>query len=209
MPEIGELRLSRDIGYKGHARYIWAACEACGKERWTKFEKGRVKCRFCHNCTLKDETHRKKVSEALKGGKRPDFRGEGAWNWKGGRFLDGDGYVYIQLQPDDFFYPMAQKNGYVREHRLVMAKKLGRCLQPWEIVHHKGIRYVGIRNKSDNLDDNLELAISGGHVFAHSKGYQEGYRKGLVDGRTKQIQEIRQEIRLLQWQLKEKESLLI
>lgn len=52
---------------------------------------------------------------------------------------------------------MATKQGLILEHRLVMAQSLGRCLQPWEIVHHKGIRCSGINNRSDNLEDNLEV----------------------------------------------------
>jgi flagellar biosynthesis/type III secretory pathway protein FliH len=41
------------------------------------------------------------------------------------------------------------------------------------------------------------------HIQSHNKGYSEGYRKGLKDGRAKQIEELKQEIKLLQWQLKE------
>jgi len=118
--------------------------------------------------------------------------------WKGGRVTcRPDGYVLVKLAENDFFRPMAGKNGYVMEHRLVMAKSLGRCLQPWEKVHHKN----GI--KDENRRSNLKLTTLGSHALEHSKGYREGYRDGYQNGQSKAIEELKQQIRLLQWQIKD------
>ncbi len=65
-------------------------------------------------------------------------------NWKGGRKLDDKGYVHVRLRENGISH-------YVREHILVMERRLGRKLLPAETVHHVN----GIHG--DNRDKNLEL----------------------------------------------------
>lgn len=194
MPRLTEIKKASEIGYKGWGHFVWLACIDCGKERWVELRKDKTPPSLCGKCNRKLwSTHLKHFPIGSK-----------HHNWKGGVSLQGTGYRLIKLYPDDFFYPMAANTGYVLEHRLVMAKHLGRCLHSWELVHHKGIRYTGIKNKSDNLINNLELATRGSHTIAHSKGYRDGYRQGYQDAQNAKTKELLQHIKLLEWQLKEK-----
>lgn len=170
MPKIGEIKYGWEIGYEKttkYNRFIWQACKGCSKERWVALRNGKPVSMICRGCSK---------------------RGDKCYNWRGGRWKDG-GYNIVVVFPKDFFYPMAGKRGRIPEHRLIMAQHLGRCLQPWEIVHHKN----GI--KDDNRIENLELSVSlGEHIVNHSKGYRDGYNKGLMDGHNKQIQLLKAEL---------------
>ncbi len=108
-------------------------------------------------------------------------RGGKASNWKGGRKLSSQGYMEIWLSPSDPFYPMTGIKDYVKEHRLVMAKHLGRCLSRQEIVHHKN----GLRE--DNRLENLELLSGDEHSPIPKRGYADGYFLGYTAGFTNAI----------------------
>ena len=87
---------------------------------------------------------------------RARWKGEGAPNWKGGRQRTAGGYVKAKPREDDPVGGMCQKDGYVLEHRLVMARSLDRPLTARESVHH-------INGKcDDNRLENLQLR-SGKH----------------------------------------------
>jgi len=78
-------------------------------------------------------------SESVRGNLNP--------RWKGGRIVEGRGYIY-RYKPN---HPFSNKDGYVFEHRLVMEEHIGRYLSIDEIVHHKN------NNRADNDIKNLIL----------------------------------------------------
>lgn len=148
MNKIGDMCSAKDRGFDNYHRYIWLACEDCGKERWVALEKRKPQSRMCPKCSLKRGRSNRKEA-------RKRQIGENASNWKGGRRRTPDGYIRVHISKDELFYPMASKhNSDCLEHRLIMARHLNRCLFAWEVVHHKN----GIRD--DNRLENLELMTS-------------------------------------------------
>lgn len=180
MPKLGEIRKAKEIGYvagNGNGKFIWHACAGCEKERWVALREGKPKSAKCKSCAS---------------------RGIDA-QWENNRGLRPEGYMQVILDKDDFFYPMS-RHGCVLEHRLIMAKSLGRLLHSYELVHHKN----GVRD--DNRIENLEITMRGLHIVDHHKGYQDGFAKGLIDGQNKQIQVLSNRIRFLEWQLSDTEK---
>ena|SRR3990167_260317 len=94
--------------------------------------------------------------------------GNNMWNWKGGKFLDGNGYLRIMAKR----HPRS-RNGYVKAQYLVAEKVLGRYLNSKEMLHHiNGI-------KTDNRKGNL-------YLFPNNKTHRI-YHFKLMHGNTDKI----------------------
>lgn len=121
----------------------WVVCPDCNKGRWTIQRRGNSRrSGRCMPCT--------NIQRGL------FHRGPNSPNWRGGRGKDGNGYIYVRLvDVQDPLQSMAHrvfgKSDYVLEHRLVMARWLGRPLEKWETVHHRN------GDRSDNRIENLQL----------------------------------------------------
>lgn len=91
-------------------------------------------------------------------GKFRRHRGCHSHKWRGGRYVSPDGYVFVH-RPE---HPNSGPNGYVSEHRLVVAETIGRPLNPREQVHHID------GNKANNHISNLVVVQRGKHQSLHA-----------------------------------------
>lgn len=152
-----------------NGRMAYYACIECGKVRLVRIRKGKPESVRCRKCSNRRHSGFWANHYVMKGKNNP--------RWKGGEFYTSHGYIMVQLKPDNPFYSMVNKNGYIYQHRYLMAKHLNRPLEKHEVVHHKN----GIRD--DNQIENLALLSNGSHNTI-----------------------LNREIKLLKWRIKELEE---
>lgn len=144
------------------------ACAACGMkvwrpDAWLKRVKRPVCSSRCNGVLRGEEwgkhAHKARAAWSPEAEERWRQRMTGSGNpaWKGGvtYFRKAGNYKpikYVRCPPE--FLPMARKDGYVMEHRLIVAKAIGRCLLRTEVVHHED------RDPQSNGLDNLMLFAS-------------------------------------------------
>ena len=108
----GKQHPNKGKNYKKKNSWVVLNCKKCGCEfEVMRCHANRVYC--SRECSEKNRA------------------GENAGQYRGGR-LKKNGYFFILNKT----HPFANNNGYVREHRLVMEKLIGRYLKPTEVVHH-------------------------------------------------------------------------
>ena len=112
--------------------------------------KNKTKC-CSHTCQNKLWKEHFVITSSGKNPKKAVY-GENNGYWKGGityKRPKGNytGVKYVKC-PDEYLQ-MARKDGYIMEHRLVMAKHLNRLLTRTEVVHH--IDHNPANNNIENL----------------------------------------------------------
>lgn len=134
-----------DVGARGGRVKHWSDDERADIVR--QYRAGASQCDIADAAGISQTTVSRILrEEGVTAGNRRERHG----NWKGGRSRMGD-YTAVLVEPDDPYASMRTSLGYVLEHRLVMAKSLGRPLTKRETVHHIN------GDKRDNRLENLQL----------------------------------------------------
>ena len=170
--ECNRKRISQ--GNKGvkRAPIRTATCQTCGVDFVIPAYRGNRPQKFCsHRCNGKERAKNLILySGNGLGKKRPGKGLSGATNpaWKGGvtYFKTHGNYTGVKyIRCPQPFLPMARADGYVMEHRLLMAERAGYLLMRTEVVHHLD------HDPRNNDPGNLELwPTNGSHkAFEHGR----------------------------------------
>lgn len=117
-----------------------------GAQHWTKTPEGKAKLLVWGALGAAGWTDASMASFKVK------MTGPNNPAWKGGVMVfkthgNYAGVRYVRCPPE--FLSMARKDGYVMEHRLIVARVLGRCLSRTETVHH--VNHIPTDNRLENL----------------------------------------------------------
>jgi len=142
---------------------ICKTCKKSFKRLQSRIVKGRGKycSKKCGYAGLRGRRHSEEAK--MKMSNHANVKGSNSPMWKGGTTTKS-GYNLIHTPT----HPYCDRHGYVREHRLVMEKHLGRTLLPMEVVHHIN------NDKKDNRITNLMLFSSNSeHTIHHHRTNDE------------------------------------
>lgn len=90
-------------------------------------------------------------------GKKGLWVGDNNPRWNGGKTITTDGYNCVVAKD----HPYSQ-NGFIKEHRLIVEKLIGKILPKNAVVHHVN------GNKTDNLNTNLVVCENNSyHLLLH------------------------------------------
>ena len=103
-------------------------------------------------------TYGRKMSDETKQKLREAMAGDKNYHWSGGRKKHSSGYILV-YRPDN---QLADKHGFVLEHRLVAEQKYGRKLTSSDIVHHID------GNKTNNNPENIVVLTRSEHAKLHN-----------------------------------------
>lgn len=96
--------------------------------------------------------------------------GEKSNGWKGGIMYER-GYRLVMARNHPHGVAKGDGIKYIREHRLIVEKHIGRYLKPSEVVHHIN------ENPLDNRIENLMIMSKEEHNKLHQNKYWEKYFK--------------------------------
>ena len=133
----------------------------------TDITKGYCQCGCGEKTKLRTRTHKKRghiqgePALFLPGHYFKTIKHDGANSptWKGGRYINDQGYVCVAQQDH-----LRANMGYVREHILVMEKALGRFILPSEAIHH-----IDGNRQNNSLGNLMLFKLQGMHVAYHAR----------------------------------------